>query len=104
MEKQHEKGLATIKLFAILSFLLLGILLMAGVFSRRPAVGLGNLMREPLMPGGIKSIAGSMLIVMSSYSGFEIIGLAASETDNPRETVPKAIRYTPSFVWLDSIS
>jgi L-asparagine transporter-like permease len=46
------------------------------------------------MPRGVKGIAGSMLIVIFSYAGFEIIGLAASETDNPRETVPKAIKYT----------
>ena len=89
-----ESGLAAIKLFAILSFVLLGIVLMAGVFTQRGAVGLGDLTREPLMPGGIRSIAGSMLIVMFSYAGFEIIGLAASEAENPKETIPKAIRYT----------
>ena len=31
---------------------------------------------------------------MFAYAGFEIIGLAASETGNPKETVPKAIRNT----------
>ena len=46
------------------------------------------------MPGGIKGIAGSMLLVIFAYAGFEIIGLAASEAENPRETIPKAIRYT----------
>ena len=46
------------------------------------------------MPGGLKGIAGSMLLVVFAYAGFEIIGLAASEAENPRETIPKAIRYT----------
>ena len=35
-----------------------------------------------------------MLIVMFAYAGFEIIGLAASEADNPKVTIPKAIRHT----------
>lgn len=89
-----ESCLAAIKLLAILSFIVIGILLMTGSIPGTPAIGAGELVREPLMPGGIKSIAGSMLIVIFSYAGFEIIGLAASETESPKETVPKAIHYT----------
>ncbi|GIM30004.1 GABA permease [Clostridium polyendosporum] len=89
-----ESSLAAVKLLAIVSFIIIGLLLIIGVMPRISPVGAGALVTEPLMPGGIKSIAGSMLIVIFSYAGFEIIGLAASETDNPRETVPKAITYT----------
>lgn len=39
-------------------------------------------------------MAGSMLMVMFTYAGFEIIGLAASEAKNPQKTIPKAISYT----------
>ena len=46
------------------------------------------------MPGGVKGITGSLLIIIFAYAGFEIIGLAASEADNPRKTVPRAIKYT----------
>jgi L-asparagine transporter-like permease len=35
-----------------------------------------------------------MLIIIFAYAGFEIIGIAASEADNPRKTVPRAITYT----------
>lgn len=89
-----ESSLAAVKLFAIISFIIIALLLITGVIPRISAIGAGELTREPFMAGGIKSIAGSMLIVIFSYAGFEIIGLAASETDNPRETVPKAIKYT----------
>lgn len=58
------------------------------------SIGAGELVREPLMPGGIQGIAGSMLIVIFAYAGFEIIGLAASEAANPLKTIPKAIAYT----------
>lgn len=89
-----ESGLAIIKLFAILSFVIIGVLLIFGVFPQNAAAGTRELTQEPLMPGGLKGVAGSMLIVMFSYAGFEIIGLASSEAENPKETVPKAIRTT----------
>jgi L-asparagine transporter-like permease len=89
-----ESGLAAVKLLAIASFIILGIAFIIGVIPGTSSIGVGEIAREPLMPGGIKGIAGSMLIVMFAYAGFEIIGLAASETENPRKTVPKAITYT----------
>lgn len=87
-------GLAAIKLLAIVSFIIISLLLVIGIIPGIPAVGIGELARQPLMPGGIVGIAGSMLIVVFAYAGFEIIGLAASEADNPKETIPKAINYT----------
>jgi L-asparagine transporter-like permease len=89
-----ESGLAAVKVLAIVAFIIMALLLIIGIIPGMPQIGAGELARESLMPGGIKGIAGSMLIVIFSYAGFEIIGLAASETDNPRETVPKAIKYT----------
>jgi L-asparagine transporter-like permease len=89
-----ESSLAAVKLLAIVSFIIIALLLIVGVIPGTSAIGAGELVREPLAPGGIKSIAGSMLTVIFAYAGFEIIGLAASETDNPKETIPKAINYT----------
>lgn len=87
-------GLSVIKLLAIFSFIIVALLLITGIIPGKSAIGVGELVREPLMPGGISGIAGSMLIVVFAYAGFEIIGLAASEADNPKETIPKAINYT----------
>jgi L-asparagine transporter-like permease len=89
-----ESGLAMLKLFAIASFIIIAVLLIFGWVLRDTPIGSGEILNEPLMPGGIKSIAGSMLIVVFAYAGFEIIGLAASETRDPHKTVPKAINYT----------
>jgi len=89
-----ESGLAIIKLLAIVAFIMIAILLICGFFPGTDAVGTGELSKEPLFPSGIKGIAGSMLLVMFAYAGFEIIGLASSEARNPEETVPKAINYT----------
>ncbi|NCC69837.1 MAG: amino acid permease, partial [Clostridia bacterium] len=89
-----ESLLAAIKIFAVGAFIVMAVLLIAGLFPGRPAVGMGELANESLMPEGIAGLAGSMLIVMFTYAGFEIIGLAASEAEEPGKTVPKAIRYT----------
>lgn len=89
-----ESGLSGIKVFTIVFFILAAIVLIFGWFPGTSPIGAGELGREPLMPGGIKGIAGSMILVIFTYAGFEIIGLAASETENPRVTIPRAIRYT----------
>lgn len=87
-------GLSAVKIFAIIFFILTAIVLIAGLMPGTPAIGAGELAREPIMPGGVQGIAGSMLLVLFAYAGFEIIGLAATEADHPTETIPKAIRYT----------
>ena len=89
-----ESGLAALKLFAVASFIVIALLLIFGLLIRPTPIGTGEIFREPLMPGGIKGIAGSMLIVVFAYAGFEIIGLAASEAKDPHKTVPRAINYT----------
>lgn len=85
-----ESGLAAVKLIAIVGFVVLGVAIVSG----SGAVAAGRVTAQPLFPGGIGGLAGSMLIVMFSYAGFEIIGLAASETANPGKIVPQAITYT----------
>lgn len=89
-----ESGLAAVKLLAVVSFIVLALLLIFGLMPGTSAIGAGALTKEAFMPGGLKGIAGSMLIVMFAYAGFEIIGLASSETENPAKVVPKAINYT----------
>ena len=87
-------GLSAVKIFAIIFFIITALVLILGFMPGTPAIGAGELTREPLLPGGVQGIAGSMLLVVFAYAGFEIIGLAATEADNPTETIPKAIRYT----------
>ncbi len=89
-----ESSLALVKVFAVIAFIVIGILLILGLIRGIDAIGIGEVAREPFMPGGIRSIPGSMLIVIFSYSGFEVIGLAASEAENPNKTIPRAISYT----------
>ncbi|KJS82665.1 MAG: amino acid permease [Peptococcaceae bacterium BICA1-8] len=89
-----ESGLAAIKLAALVGFIGLAFSLIVGLFPRQEQIGLGVLNNDSLFPGGLGGIAGSMLIVLFSYAGFEIIGLAASEARDPHRTIPRAIIYT----------
>ncbi|CAM4295614.1 MAG: amino acid permease [Paenibacillus macerans] len=89
-----ESSLAAVKLIAIAGFIAIGLAIIAGLMPGAPAVGAGELRSEPWLPGGIAGIAGSMLTVVLTYAGFEVIGLAASEVRNPRKTIPRAINLT----------
>lgn len=92
---QLESGLAAVKLAAIAGFVVVAGILVAVTFSgqQRP-LGVDELIHGAWLPGGIRGVAGSMLMVMFTYAGFEVLGLAASETARPDIIVPKAIRYT----------
>ncbi|MBW4083015.1 amino acid permease [Paenibacillus sp. S150] len=90
-----ESGLAAFKLLAIAAFVLIAVALIVGIGARGAGpVGFGVVRGQSFMPGGVAGIAGSMLMVMFTYAGFEVLGLAASETGNPGVTIPKAIRFT----------
>ena len=89
-----ESVLAAIKVFAIIAFIILGLLLIFGLLPDTRPLGTAVLRSEPFFAGGIKNLAGSMLIVLFAYAGFEIIGLAASEAKDREKTIPKAIHIT----------
>lgn len=89
-----ESSLAVIKIAALMGFAGLALALIIGLFPDKAPVGFGVLNNSPLLPNGIAGVAGSMLIVLFSYAGFEIIGLASSEARDPHRTVPRAIILT----------
>lgn len=89
-----ESGLAVIKLAALIGFIVFAWIIITGIFPGQPAIGAGSLKDAPFFPHGISGLAGSMLIVLFCYAGFEVIGLAASEAHDPHQTIPRAIRYT----------
>ena len=89
-----ESGLAGIKVATVVVFIVMAIMLVFGLFLGRPAVGFGAVANEPFAPGGLGGLLGSMLIVMFSYCGFEVIGMAAPECRDVQKTIPRAIRLT----------
>ncbi|BCJ98048.1 amino acid permease [Anaerocolumna chitinilytica] len=92
-----ESSLAGVKLITIVAFILMALLLILGLIKGTTTGGTVNYTRpaflsEPFFANGFRGLAGSMLIIMFAYAGFEVVGLAASEARQPKVTVPKAIR------------
>ncbi|HNX29664.1 MAG TPA: amino acid permease [Syntrophomonadaceae bacterium] len=87
-----ENTLAAVKILAVLMFIVIAVVLIFGLLPARAPVGLGELQNSVFFPNGIGGLAGSMLLVLLAYAGFEIIGLAASEARDPHMNIPRAIK------------
>lgn len=89
---EFEFWFAIIKVVAIIGMILLGIVL---IFSGLggPATGFSNLwVHDGFLPNGLYGVALSMAVVMFSFGGTELIGITAGEADDPKKSIPKAIR------------
>lgn len=93
---EFEYWFAMIKVTAIVVFIIVGISLIVGIGSRS-ALGLSNLTQHGgFLPMGWKGVWLSLTITVTSYMGVEIIAVTAGEAENPRVTIPHAMR---SIVW-----
>ena len=96
---EFEFWFAFIKVFAIVLLIGLGLYLIGkdsllGNTGTESMVSLSNLWRLEggFMPFGIKEFLLSLVIVMFSFGGTELIGITAAEADDPKTSIPKAIR------------
>lgn len=88
---EFEFWFALIKVVAILAMIAAGILIILGIGGREP-IGLTNLWAHGgFMPNGISGVLFSLVLVMFSFGGAELVGVTAGEAENPQETIPKAI-------------
>lgn len=97
---ESEFWFSSIKVLAILLFILLGGAAMFGIVpmkSGEAAPMLSNFTDGgSLFPNGFFPILMTMLSVNFAFSGTELIGIAAGESADPEKTVPRAIKTT---VW-----
>ncbi|MFH6626065.1 amino acid permease [Streptococcus suis] len=92
-----EDALSSVKVYAIMAFIILGTLAIFGVlpFEGTNAAPLfNNITAQGLLPNGLVGFISVMLSVNYAFSGVEMIGIAAGETDNPKKAVPQAIKST----------
>ncbi|HEL1604533.1 TPA: amino acid permease [Streptococcus suis] len=92
-----EDALSSVKVYAIMAFIILGTLAIFGVlpFEGTNATPLfNNITAQGLFPNGLVGFISVMLSVNYAFSGVEMIGIAAGETDNPKKAVPQAIKST----------
>lgn len=92
-----ETYFSSIKAYAILIFIILGLLAIFGILPFEGAISaplFANISKEGYLPNGVVGLISVMLSVNYAFSGVEMIGIAAGETDNPKEAVPRAIKST----------
>ncbi|MGG1660239.1 amino acid permease [Brevibacillus sp. NRS-1366] len=96
---ESEFWFSSIKVSAIILFIILGGAAMFGLIDLKngqPAPMLSNFTNSPLLPHGITGLIMTMITVNFSFTGTELIGIAAGESKEPEKTIPKSIRNT---VW-----
>lgn len=90
---ESEFWFASIKVIAVIVFLILGLAMIFGIISGKTSAGFEtwNIGDGPFV-NGFMGILNIFLIAGFSFQGTEMIGIAAGETDNPEKNVPKATR------------
>ncbi|WP_425312445.1 GABA permease [Pseudomonas putida] len=95
---EFEFWFAMLKVIAVLGFIALGALALAGGLPNTKVSGVLTLSREfgGFMPNGMTAVVGAMLTTVFSFMGTEIVTIAAAESKNPSKQITRA---TNSVVW-----
>ena len=94
---EAEFWFASIKVFAIVAFILIGLL---AIFGAIPIAGyshaplFGNFTADGWFPNGFAPVFSTLLTVVFAFSGTEVVGVAAGETKDPSKAIPKAVHTT----------
>lgn len=94
---ESEFWFASIKVFAIIAFIIIGLLAMIGAipiagYSHAPMFE--NFYSDGWLPNGVLPIFSTLLTVVFAFSGTEVVGVAAGETKDPSKAIPKAVHTT----------
>jgi Gamma-aminobutyrate permease and related permeases len=94
-----ESALASVKVIALVLFILLGLLTLLHVVrlgALRPADPFSS--AGTFLPHGVAGIFASMIMVMFSFTGTGIIGLAVADTEDPGKNAPSAVAVITAVV------
>lgn len=89
---EAEYVFSLIKLLAIVGFLILGVVLVCGGGPSGGFVGGVNYRNPGPFAHGFKGVCTVFVTAVYSLGGTELIGLAAAEAENPRKTLPSALK------------
>ena len=92
---ETEFWLASIKVSAIVVFLIFGTLYVTGLLPNSTG-SVSNLTVHGFMPYGWTAVLNGVAVVIFSYFGTEIVTMAAAESEQPAKSVAKA---TNTIVW-----
>ncbi|AKP68058.1 amino acid permease [Companilactobacillus ginsenosidimutans] len=90
---ETEYWLASIKVTAVIVFLIVGILSILGILGNQHFVGLTNFTyKKAPFVGGVPAILSVFVVAGFSFQGTELIGITAGESATPEKSIPKAIK------------
>jgi len=93
-----ESSLAIVKIAhnvifcAVAALIVLGLIGTAGFIGTSVVFPPGGNLYDDIFPAGAFILVANMALILVNFQGSEIVGLAAAETQNPKQTVPKACR------------
>ncbi|KAE8152561.1 amino acid transporter [Aspergillus avenaceus] len=89
---EAEFVFSTIKVIAVIGFIILGIILNCGGGPRGGYIG-GKFWEDPgAFNNGFKGLCSVFVNAAFAFAGTELVGLAAAETANPRKSLPTAVK------------
>ncbi len=90
---ETEYWLSSIKVTAVIIFLICGILTIMGILGGHGSVGFSNYTyKQAPFVGGIPAILSVFVVAGFSFQGTELIGITAGESATPEKSIPKAIK------------
>lgn len=90
---ETEYWLAFIKIAVLALFVIFGLILLFTGFGGHPGPGFHHLTDQGgWFPHGWHGFLASLLVVMFSFGGTEMIGMTLGETEDPERTIPRAAR------------
>ncbi|MEU4917824.1 amino acid permease [Streptomyces parvus] len=90
---EFEFWFASLKVGAIVVFLVLGGLAVFGLLPDTGPVGMANLTGQGgFLPNGWSGVVSGVLTVVFAFGGLEVVTIAAAETDDPARAVGRAVR------------
>lgn len=97
-----ESGFASIKVFAIIALIVAGLWMIAtGFHTQGNQASFSNLVADGgFFATGWQGFIMSFPMVIFAFTGIEMVGLTAGETQNPRRDLPKAINSVPIRIGL----
>jgi amino acid transporter, AAT family len=99
---EMEFWFAGIKIVTLVAFIILGALILTGIFptSSTTASVSNYTAHGGFFPNGIGGMLSAFLVVMFSYGGAELLGVAVTETKDSQKVIPKIIKGTVMRVIL----
>jgi len=98
---EMEFWFASIKIITLTAFIILGSLILFNILPNTTDASFSNYTAHGgFFPNGMGGMLSAFLVVMFSYGGAELIGIAVTETKDSEKVIPKIIKGTVARVIL----